>query len=128
MTISYLPPPTSGIKDPGDLSTELKQNLSPSTVDTTRLEDSEFVGFRLTAPSGKVIRVWAAGAINVSGNSPADLKAEVGGTVVANGSGREIGDPLYESAAGATELLATRNDTGGQQDASSYFAVTIENA
>lgn len=101
-----------------------------ATIPTTQLADGEYVAFRLHINDGETLLVFAAGVQNDANATPADLTAVIrdetaGSTLYQESVARDTGDPLVELEGPADVRFATDNATGGPQNASAHFQLSV---
>ena len=112
---------------------EDKASLPPITLPTTTLPDTQFVASRINVPSDRVLRVWVGGVQTQSNTIPAGLNAVVRDETNAvdivseNSKSTVQSESPIGSVQGDVDVsFRTENETGGQQQASSFFVATLE--
>lgn len=111
-------------------ATEADRHGDMATIPTTQLADGDFVAFRLHVNDGETLLVFAAGVLTDANDTPAGLTAVVrdetaGVTEYQESAARDTGDPLVEIEGPADVRFAADNATGGPQNASAHFQLSV---
>lgn len=125
MGITFIGGGGGGIED--------KASLPPVVLPTATLPDTQFIASRINVPAGRVLNVWGAGVQTQSNTIPAGLNAVVRDEtnavdIVSENSKSTIqtSSPIGSVQGPVDISFRTENETGGQQQASSFFVPTLE--
>lgn len=114
-----------------NLTVEARQSLTPAYIPTTTLANGDYIRARFAVPDGFTLKVWVAGVYNSDWNAPLDLdcwiyKRSVNSHAIISEDTRRVGNPITSVEGPEDVAFQIENRTGTEQNASGYFAHTLE--